>query len=326
MIVHFSEGAPVEEYARRYDGIRLANVVVTSSKHKELDPVYAPYVTRKFVAASDVQLASREYEAQTRTVDLGRGVKIGGAESVTLVAAGPCSVESLEQIEFSARFCQNLGIKMLRAGAYKPRTSPYTFQGLGLEGLKLLAQMREKYGLLIITEVRDATHVEEVLEYADVVQIGAKSMYDHGLLRRCGRSQKPVLLKRHFGATLQEFVQAAEFILSGGNPNVMLCERGIRTFETKTRFTLDFSGAAYLKTHVNLPLFIDPSHGVGWRWGVADLSRAAVAFGCDGILVETHPTPAQALSDAEQQLDPDEFTALYRSLGAVASAVGRSLV
>ncbi len=326
MIVHFAAGAPVEEYVRRYDGIRLGDAVVTSSKHKEFDPAYEPYVVKKFVAKDDVQLASRAYEPQTRLLDLGRGVKIGGTQNVTLVAAGPCSVESLEQIEFSARFCQNLGIKMLRAGAYKPRTSPYTFQGLGLEGLKLLAQMREKYGLLIITEVRDATHVEEVLEYADVVQIGAKAMYDHGLLRRCGRSQKPVLLKRHFGATLQEFVQAAEFILSGGNANVALCERGIRTFETKTRFTLDFSGAAYLKTHVNLPLFIDPSHGVGWRWGVADLARAAVAFGCDGVLIETHPNPAKALSDAEQQLDPDEFSALYQSLGAVAHAVGRKIV
>ncbi|MCS7086133.1 MAG: hypothetical protein RMM53_11180, partial [Bacteroidia bacterium] len=276
MIVHFSAGAPIEDYVRRYDGIRLGDAVVTSSRHQTYDPSFEPFVVKKFVAKDDIQLASRAYEPQTRTVDLGMGVKIGGTENVTLVAAGPCAVENAEQIEFSAQFCRSLGIKMLRAGAYKPRTSPYTFQGLGLEGLKLLARMREKYGLLIITEVRDATHVEEVLEYADVVQIGAKAMYDHGLLRRCARSQKPVLLKRHFGATLQEFVQAAEFILSGGNFNVVLCERGIRTFETKTRFTLDFSGAAYLKTHVNLPLFLDPSHGVGKRWGVADLTRAAV--------------------------------------------------
>jgi 3-deoxy-7-phosphoheptulonate synthase len=326
MIVHFTDGAPVEEYARRYDGIRLGNVVVTSSKHKEYAPEYSAFVVKKFVAQDDVQLASRAYEPRTRLLDLGMGVKIGGTENATLVVAGPCSVESAEQIEFSAQFCRNLGIKMLRAGAYKPRTSPYTFQGLGLEGLKLLARMREKYGLLIITEVRDATHVEEVIEYADVVQIGAKAMYDHGLLRRCGKSDKPVLLKRHFGATLQEFVQAAEFILSGGNPNVILCERGIRTFETKTRFTLDFSGAAYLKTHVNLPLFIDPSHGVGWRWGVADLTRAAVAFGVEGVLIETHPNPAVALSDAEQQLSPEDFASMYRTLEPIAAAVGRKII
>jgi 3-deoxy-7-phosphoheptulonate synthase len=235
-------------------------------------------------------------------------------------------VESEEQIEAAAKLCVELGVKVLRAGAYKPRTSPYTFQGLGLEGLKLLAKMRDKYGLQIITEVRDSTHADDVIEYADIIQIGAKSMYDHGILRKCGASQKPVLLKRGFGTTLQEFVQAAEFILSGGNPNVILCERGIRTFETKTRFTLDLCGVAWLKEYTNLPVILDPSHAIGYAYGVADLSRACVAMGIDGLLIESHPNPKVAKSDADQQLNFDEFRTLHGSLQKVASAVGYTIV
>jgi 3-deoxy-7-phosphoheptulonate synthase len=231
---------------------------------------------------------------------------------------GPCSVESEEQIDQAAQLCVELGVKVLRAGAYKPRTSPYTFQGLGLEGLKLLDKMRSKYGLKIITEVRDSTHVDEVIEYADIIQVGAKAMYDQGILRKCGKSKKAVLIKRGFGSTLQEFVQSAEFVLSSGNPDVMLCERGIRTFETKTRFTLDLCGVAWLKQYTNLPVILDPSHAIGYAYGVADLSRACVAMGIDGLLIETHPNPKVAKSDAEQQL--------YKSIGAVASAVGKKIV
>jgi 3-deoxy-7-phosphoheptulonate synthase len=207
---------------------------------------------------------------------------IGGNSGNTVLIAGPCSAESTEQLDLSAQLLTELGIKNIRAGAFKPRTSPYTFQGLGLEGLKMLADVRAKYGLTVVTEVRDATHVEHVIEYADVIQIGAKSMYDHGLLKRCGKTTKPVLLKRGFGSTLQEFVQCAEFILSGGNPNVILCERGIRTFETKTRFTLDLCGAAYLKEYTNLPVILDPSHAMGYAYGVPDLARACTAMGVDG--------------------------------------------
>jgi 3-deoxy-7-phosphoheptulonate synthase len=240
--------------------------------------------------------------------------------------AGPCSVESEEQIEQSAALLKELGISTLRAGAYKPRTSPYTFQGMGLEGLKLLSKMREKYGFNIITEVRDATQVEDIIEHADIIQIGAKSMYDHGILKRCGKTTKPVLLKRGFGTTLQEFLQCAEFILAGGNPNVILCERGIRTFETKTRFTLDLCGAAWMKQYSNLPVILDPSHAIGYAYGVPDLARACTAMGVDGLLIEVHPNPKVAKSDASQQLNHDEFRALTKSLKAVAESIGRKII
>ena len=263
--------------------------------------------------------------SNTREVDI-NGLKIGGANNNTLMIAGPCSVESKSQITASAELLKELGVSTLRAGCYKPRTSPYSFQGLGLEGLKLLAEMREQYGLNIITEVRDSTHVEEVIEYADIVQIGAKSMYDHGILKRCGKANKPILLKRGFGTTLQEFVQMAEFILSGGNEQVILCERGIRTFENKTRFTLDLCGVAYLKEFTNLPIILDPSHAMGYAYGVGDLSRACAAMGVDGLLIEVHPTPKKAKSDAAQQLSHEQFKSLHASLNGVTQAIGRTLV
>ena len=232
-------------------------VLVNSSSVKELNPSVSAYAEKFHVMESDLQLGSRKYQQDTRHIRLGK-VEIGGNTNNTLVIGGPCSVESEEQIRSSAALMKELGISTLRAGAYKPRTSPYSFQGMGLDGLKLLAKMRDEFGLNIITEVRDATQIDDVIEYADIIQIGAKSMYDHGILKKCGKAKQPVLLKRGFGTTLQEFVQAAEFILSGGNQNVMLCERGIRTFETKTRFTLDLCGVAYLKEYTNLPLALDP--------------------------------------------------------------------
>jgi 3-deoxy-7-phosphoheptulonate synthase len=197
---------------------------------------------------------------------------------------------------------------------------------MGIEGLRLLDKMREKYGLKVITEVRDATHVEDVIAFADVIQIGAKAMYDQGILRRCATAGKPVLLKRGFGSTLQEFVQAAEFLLSGGNSNVVLCERGIRTFETKTRFTLDLCGVAYLKEYTNLPVILDPSHAMGYAYGVADLARACTAMGVDGLLIESHPNPKVAKSDASQQLDHPQFRDLMQSLHPIAAAVGRKMI
>jgi 3-deoxy-7-phosphoheptulonate synthase len=186
--------------------------------------------------------------------------------------------------------------------------------------------MRDKYGLKIITEVKDATHVDDVIEFADIIQIGAKAMYDHGILRACSKIQKPIVLKRGFGSTLQEFVQSAEFILSGGNMNVALCERGIRTYETKTRFTLDLCGVAYLKEHTNLPIILDPSHAMGYAYGVADLTRACVAMGIDGLLIETHPDPSVAKSDASQQLNFEKFSVLKNSLDKVAESVGRKMI
>lgn len=300
-------------------------VLITSSKIKTLPGDLSELADSSYVCSSDIQLASKEYKSETREINLGE-ITIGGQSKNTLMITGPCSVESLEQIESASKLCVELGVKVLRAGAYKPRTSPYTFQGMGENGLKLLAEMRQKYGLKVITEVRDSTHVDKVIEYTDFIQIGAKAMYDHGILKASGSSGKPVLLKRGFGTTLQEFVQAAEFVLSSGNANVMLCERGIRTFETKTRFTLDLCGVAWLKQYTNLPVILDPSHAIGYAYGVPDLARACVAMGIDGLLIETHPNPKVAKSDADQQLNFEEFKTLYHSLGAVANAVGRKIV
>ena len=301
------------------------STLVTPSALKEVPGEFINDVAETFVMTDDIQLASRHYKKTKREVKI-NNVTIGGNTNNTLLIAGPCSVESEEQIIQSSELMKELGISTLRAGCYKPRTSPYTFQGLGLEGLKLLDKMRSKYGLNIITEVRDATHIEEIIEYADIIQIGAKAMYDHGILRRCGKTNKPVLLKRGFGTTLQEFVQCAEFILSGGNENVMLCERGIRTFETKTRFTLDLCGVAYLKEYTNLPIILDPSHAMGYAYGVADLARACTAMGIDGLLIEVHPTPKIAKSDASQQLNHDEFRNLTASLKTIAKAVNHTII
>ncbi len=316
-------GAELRSFVLKQNG---SYILVSPSKLKELEERYRPFVAESIPFNDDIQLASKKFIAGTRQVNISDAIAIGGTTNNTVVITGPCSVESEEQIGQAAQLCTKLGVKVLRAGAYKPRTSPYTFQGMGVEGLKLLDRMRDKYGLKIISEVRDSTHVNEIIRYADIVQIGAKSMYDHGILKACAKATKPVLLKRGFGTTVQEFVQAAEFILSGGNENVILCERGIRTFETKTRFTLDLCGVAWLKEHTNLPIILDPSHAIGYAYGVPDLTRACMAMGCDGLLIETHPNPAVAKSDASQQLNFEEFTKLYESLKPIAKAIGRNII
>ena len=239
------------------DGI---HVLITEASTKEVPGDVENDVDQFWVFDNDIQLASKKYRSDKREVKIG-DVTIGGNHNSTLLIGGPCSVESEEQIRSSAELLVGTGLTTLRGGCYKPRTSPYSFQGMGLEGLKLLAKMREDYGLNVITEARDATHIDEIIQYSDVIQVGAKAMYDQGILRACSKTQKPVLIKRGFGTTLKEFVQAAEFVLSGGNENVILCERGIRTFETGTRFTLDLCGVAWLQEHVNLPVVLDPSHG-----------------------------------------------------------------
>jgi len=299
-------------------------VLITPSKIKQIEKQHEEFVTDFFEADSDIQLSNINYHAK-REVKVGN-VILGGKSRNTIVIAGPCSVESEEQIEQSSQLLLQHGLTSLRGGAFKPRTSPYTFQGLGLQGLKLLSKMREKYGFSIVTEVRDSTQVQQLIEYADVVQIGSKSMYDHGILKACAKTDKTILLKRHFGASLQEFVQAAEFIMSGGNENVILCERGIRTFETKTRFSLDLCGVAYLKEHTNLPIILDPSHAIGHAYGVADLARASVAMDIDGLLIETHPNPKVAKSDAAQQLTHKQFSNMLATLKPIAKAVGRTII
>lgn len=298
-------------------------VAVTTKSFKEIPAFLESFVDNHWVFENDIQLANLDYHNK-REVRVGK-TKIGGDSNNCLVIAGPCSVENEEQIFEVALALKELGITCLRAGAFKPRTSPYSFQGLGLDGLKLLDKVRNATGMSIVSEVKDATNVDDVLNYADMVQIGTKSMYDQGILRACGKSDKTVLLKRGFGTTLQEFIQAAEFILCEGNSNVILCERGIRTFETKTRFTLDLAGVAYIKHHVNLPVVVDPSHALGFRYGITDLSKAAVAMGVNGLLIEVHPNPDKALSDAAQQLPINEFSNLLKEIAPVANAVKLNL-
>ena len=301
------------------------HVLITGSGIKDLPALLEDVSDKYWVFPNDMQLASKVYQANKRTVNFGN-VSIGGTTNHTVLIGGPCSVESEDQIRSSSELLVNLGLSTLRGGCYKPRTSPYSFQGLGLEGLKLLAKMREEFGLNVITEARDATHIDEIIEYTDIIQVGAKAMYDQGILRACAKTNKPVLIKRGFGTTLQEFVQAAEFVLSGGNENVVLCERGIRTFETGTRFTLDLCGVAWLQEYTNLPIILDPSHAIGYAYGVPVLAKACVAMGIDGLLIETHPNPKVALSDASQQLTYPQFEQLHHDLQKVAASVGFKMV
>ncbi len=250
-------------------------------------------------------------------------VVFGGREVV--VMAGPCSVESEEQLMTTARAVADAGARVLRGGAYKPRTSPYEFQGLGEEGLRLLRAAGDQFGLKVITEVLDVRHADTVAAYADILQIGARSMTNSALLREVAGLGKPVLLKRHYAATIEEWLLAAEYLLSSGNDQVLLCERGIRTFETATRFTLDLNAVAVAKEQSHLPVIVDPSHGTG-RWSlVPAMAMAGVAAGADGLLIEVHPDPERALSDGMQSLQPVRFAQLMRELGPLAAAVGRSL-
>ncbi|HZZ84138.1 MAG TPA: 3-deoxy-7-phosphoheptulonate synthase [Anaeromyxobacteraceae bacterium] len=267
------------------------------------------------------KLVSREVKAEDTLVDLGDGVVLGGPRIV--VMAGPCSVESREQLLEAARAVKAAGATMLRGGAYKPRTSPYEFQGLAEEGLKLLAEAREATGLKVVTEVMDADTLPVVAEYADMLQLGARNMQNFSLLRKVAATGKPVLLKRGPSSTLKEWLMAAEYLLAGGNYQVALCERGIRTFETMTRNTLDLNAVPVLKQLTHLPVVVDPSHGIGLRPHVPAMARAGVAAGADGLIVEVHPHPEKALSDGHQSLTPPEFEALMTQVRVIAGALGR---
>ncbi len=253
-----------------------------------------------------------------------QGIEIGGRNIV--VMAGPCAVESESQILATAHAVADAGAHVLRGGAFKPRTSPYSFRGLQEEGLQLLALARQETGLPVITEVMDARQLELVCSYADILQIGSRNMQNFTLLDEVGRSRKPVLLKRGMAATLDEFLFAAEYILSQGNEQVMLCERGIRTYEPSTRNTLDLNAVPILKRRTHLPVLVDPSHGTGHAWMAPWLAKAAVAVGADGLLVEVHANPENALSDGDQSLHPTAFEEMMKELEVVAGAVGRSLV
>ncbi|CAB4926352.1 unannotated protein [freshwater metagenome] len=267
------------------------------------------------------KLASREQHREASVFEI-EGAMIGGEHFCLM--AGPCTVESREQLMTTAQIVKDAGANMLRGGAYKPRTSPYAFQGLGVEGLKLLAEAKEEFGLPIVTELMDARDVEAVLEVADVIQLGARNMQNYGLLSEVGRSGRPVLLKRGLSATLEEFVLAAEYILKEGNEKVMLCERGIRTFETAYRFTLDLMAVPVLKQMTHLPIVVDPSHAAGRRDLVESLSLAAAAAGADGIIVETHPNPEEAICDGPQALRASEFAAYAQKVEQVARIAGKA--
>ena len=279
---------------------------------QEVHPVVAPY-----------KLASRHFRPEGTVVDLGGGVKVGGKQVV--VMAGPCSVEGLEQMEAIAEVVSKHGVRVMRGGAFKPRTSPYSFQGLGQKGLEIFRQVADRYNMLVVSEVMDQTQIPQMLEYVDVLQVGARNMQNYNLLRELGKISKPVLLKRGIAATIEELLLSAEYIMSGGNYNVVLCERGIRTFESYTRNTLDVSAIPVIQKLSHLPIIADPSHATGRRDKVLPMARAAVAAGADGILVEVHHDPDRALSDGPQALFPEQFERLMKQLRVIAEAVERSI-
>lgn len=277
----------------------------------ELIPVTHPY-----------KQVSREWQDENTVVSLPNGTKIGGSDLVLM--AGPCSVENEREILDIAHRVKDVGATVLRGGAFKPRSSPYSFQGLGLQGLEFLARAREETGLAVVTEALDPDGVDLVVKYADIVQIGARNMQNYALLRRAGRAGKPVLLKRGISATIDELLLAAEYILAEGNPDVILCERGIRSFDTHTRNLFDLAAIPVVKSLSHLPIIADPSHGTGIRSKVTPMGRAAVAAGADGLIVEVHPDPPKAMSDGAQSLYPDQFAKLVDEVTVIARAIGRN--
>ncbi len=278
----------------------------------EVIPVSHPY-----------KQVSREWREEDTVVTLANGTRIGGPDVVLM--AGPCAVESEEQILGVAEFLAAAGATILRGGAFKPRTSPYAFHGMGEEGLKLLARARERTGMAVVTEALDVQTADLVADYADILQVGARNMQNYPLLRRVGRIGKPVLLKRGMSATIEELLLAAEYVLAEGNPNVVLCERGIRSFDTQTRNLLDLSAIPVVKNLSHLPIIADPSHGTGVRNKVIPMARAAVAAGADGLMVEVHPDPNRALSDGAQSLFPEQFQELVAQIRVIAEAIERGV-
>ncbi len=272
---------------------------------------------------SNAKLASKSHPEHQTVVKISQQTTVGGLDF--LIIAGPCTVESIEQMGTVASKLANTSVQMLRGGVYKPRTSPYSFQGLGMEGLKILAAVRQRYNIPVVTEVMSIPQIESVVTYADMLQIGSRNMQNFELLKVVGKAGKPVILKRGLAATIDEFLMAAEYILSHGNPNVVLCERGIRSFDNYTRNVLDLGAVAALKQLTHLPVIVDPSHAVGKRELVAPLAKAAVACGADGLMVECHPVPEESVSDARQALSLENMVELLESLRPVAAAVGRNI-
>jgi 3-deoxy-7-phosphoheptulonate synthase len=282
-----------------------------------------PGVRDAVIVSTPYKLTSREFHPEDTVVRVGEESVVGGQDIV--VMAGPCAVESEEQIEKSAEFAAGCGAQILRGGAFKPRSSPYSYQGLGAEGLKLLRKAADRHGMAVVTEVMTIEQIDTVSQYADLLQVGARNMQNYPLLTALGHTDKPVFLKRGMSATIQEWLMSAEYILTEGNPDVILCERGIRTFETATRNTLDLSAVPVIKHLSHLPVIVDPSHGVGNRRFVSSMARAAVAAGADGIMIEIHPCPEKAMSDGPQSLDFEEFGLLMNRCRIIATTIGRRL-
>jgi 3-deoxy-7-phosphoheptulonate synthase len=327
MIVNMKDGATEQQIEHVIERVREAGyqahvtrgteraivAAVGSGRRHEIEALQAaPGVDNVVPIAQPYKLVSRQVRPGGTVVDV-RGVRIGNGEPVVVIA-GPCSVESRDQLLATARAVKSAGARMLRGGAYKPRSSPYDFQGLGEEALNLLAEARRETGLPVVTEVMSTEDVDTICEHVDMLQVGARNMQNFALLRRLATIDKSVLLKRGPSATLKEWLLAAEYLLTGGNPNVVLCERGIKTFETETRNTIDLAAVALAKELSHLPVIADPSHGTGRRSLIAPVSKAAIAVGADGLIIEVHPNPERALSDGPQSLDCLEFQAMMREL------------
>jgi len=280
-----------------------------------------PSVEKVMRVLQPFKLVSRETQKEPTVINV-NGIKIGSKQLAAI--AGPCSVESEEQMENVAAALSKMGIKILRGGAFKPRTGPYAFQGLGSEGLDIMRRVADKYGMATVTEVVDIRDLDEIARKSDMIQVGARNMQNFELLKELGAIQKPVLLKRGLSATVEEFLLAAEYILSGGNPNVILCERGIRTFEKDTRNTLALATIPLVKEMTHLPIIVDPSHATGKRSLIEPMTKAAIACGADGFIIEVHPNPEQALSDASQQLLPEDFEQMMKNLMPIVKAVNRN--
>ncbi len=301
-------------------------VIGAIGDERSLDPdmfTPLPGVESAMHIAKQYKIVSRESHKQDTVIDIG-GIPLGGKQ--VQIIAGPCSVETQEQMDLSSKFVNEAGCRLMRGGAFKPRTSPYTFQGKGVEGLDIFRKAADKYKLPIVTELMDVRQLDAFMEYdVDVIQIGTRNMQNFDLLKEIGKVNKPVILKRGMSATISEWLMAAEYIAAGGNHNIIFCERGIRTFETYYRNVLDVTAIPVLKKETHLPVIVDPSHAGGKAWMVASLSQAAIAAGADGLLVEMHPNPCEAWCDADQALTPQELKNLMGTLGAIAGAIGRTL-
>jgi 3-deoxy-7-phosphoheptulonate synthase len=309
----------------RSDGVEYTVLGVVGDRNRLDIGAFSmmPGVRDVVMVSTPYKLASREFHPENTIVRVGETSLVGGMD--VAVIAGPCAVESEEQIEASAEFAADNGVQILRGGAFKPRSSPYSYQGLGIDGLKLLRQSADRHRLAVVTEVMTIEQIDTISQYADLLQVGARNMQNYPLLTALGHAGKPVLLKRGMSATIQEWLMSAEYILTEGNPDVILCERGIRTFETATRNTLDLSAVPVIKHLSHLPIIVDPSHGVGSRRFVSSMARAAVAADADGIMIEIHPNPDKALSDGPQSLTFEEFGLLMNRCRIIATTLGRRL-